>query len=73
MYFLFFIVIVSIKVVVACLFVRKTAVRTEKLEFGCEQNCIKTPLFDSTPPLLMSLFCHYLIKPSLPLGEGRPF
>ena len=73
MYFLLFIVIVSIMEVVDCLFVRKTAVRIEKLEIGYEQNCMTTSLFGSTPPLLMSLFCHCLIKPSLPLGKGRPF
>ena len=36
MYFLLFIVIVSIIVVVACIFVQKATVRMEKLEIGDE-------------------------------------
>ena len=30
-------------------------------------------MFGSTPPLFMSIFCHYLIKPCLSLVKERPF
>ena len=49
--------------------------KLEKLEIGYEQNLheehpyLAQPL---PPPPFTSLFCHYVIKPSLPLGKGRP-
>ena len=55
MYFLFFTVVVSIIVAVACLFVQMTAIRMKKT-----QNWLRK---------IISLFCHYLIKPSLSVND----
>ena len=46
----------------------------EKLEIGYEQNLHEEHpyLAQPLPPPFMSLFCHYVIKPSFPLGKGRP-
>ena len=74
MYFLLFIVIVSIIVVVACIFDQKTTVRMEKLEIGDEWKLhegrpyLPQPL---TPhATFLSLFDQTL---PIPFGKGRPF
>ena len=69
MYFLLFIVIVSIIVVVACIFVQKATVRMEKLEIGDEWKLHEGRPYLPQPLTPHATFFHYLIKPSLSLLE----
>ena len=54
--------------------IQTTTVRMEKLEIDYEQKLHEERLYLAPPsPSLMSLFCHNLIKPFLPLRKGHAF